>query len=393
MRLGPGLLVTAAFIGPGTITTATMAGGNFGYNLLWALLFSVIATLTIQTMAARLGIVTGNGLAEAFRSQIEKPWLKWLTGALIIGAIGVGNSAYQTGNLAGAAIGASDMLELTSGNAVLLISITALIVLLSGKAALIERALVGLVAVMALLFVATMIALGPDLGALLKGLLVPTTPAGSLTTIIALIGTTVVPYNLFLHATLAAKRWHGVDKETAFKESFFDMLLAAIVGGLITMSIVVAAAIGLKDDVSVQSMGTLLSPLLGDYSPKVFGLGLLAAGLTSALAAPMAAAFAVGGMLGLDTDYKSKCFKVVTTIVVVFGASFAYFGSKPLTMILFAQATNGMLLPIAATFLVWIMNRKSLLGEHKNSPLQNAIAIAVLAVVIGLSGYKLAALI
>ena len=101
MRIGPGLLVTAAFIGPGTITTATLAGGNFGYNLLWALLFSVIATLVIQTMAARLGIVTGSGLAEAFRSQIKHPIAKWAAGALIIGAIGLGNSAYQTGNLAG----------------------------------------------------------------------------------------------------------------------------------------------------------------------------------------------------------------------------------------------------------------------------------------------------
>jgi len=393
MRIGPGLLVTAAFIGPGTITTATLAGGTYGYSLLWALLFSVVATIVLQTMSARLGIVTGAGLAEAFKSQIQHPAMKIVVGALIIAAIGVGNSAYQTGNLAGAALGASEFTGLSAPTMVAVISTLALVLLLLGKGKLLEGVLVTLVALMAILFIATMIVLAPSFTAIIKGLTIPSIPSGSLTTVIALIGTTVVPYNLFLHASLAAERWHDTDRDTAFKESRNDMIMAAMIGGLITLSIIVAAAIGLSEEVSVAAMAQLLSPILGEWSERIFGLGLFAAGLTSALAAPIAAAFAVCGVLGLNTHYHSPSFKIVAISVLAIGTGFAYFGDKPMTMILIAQAANGMLLPIAAVFLVWLMNRHSLLGDHKNTPLTNLMAAAVLAVVIGLSLYKLAAMI
>ena len=103
--LGPGLLVTAAFVGPGTVTTASVAGARFGYALLWALLFSVLATIVLQEMSARLGLVTRAGLGEALRSTFTKPWLRWSCVALVVGAIGFGNAAYEAGNITGAAAG------------------------------------------------------------------------------------------------------------------------------------------------------------------------------------------------------------------------------------------------------------------------------------------------
>jgi len=104
-KIGPGALVTAAFIGPGTITTCTLAGASFGYALLWGMVFSVAATIILQEMAARLGIISHNGLGEALRTHFSKPASKLFTAILVISAITIGNAAFQTGNLLGASLG------------------------------------------------------------------------------------------------------------------------------------------------------------------------------------------------------------------------------------------------------------------------------------------------
>ena len=102
---GPGFLVTAAFIGPGSIATASVAGANFGFVLLWALLFSLIATIVLQEMAARLGLVSGSGLSQALRSTFSSPIISRCAVVLVVSAIGVGNAAYEAGNISGAALG------------------------------------------------------------------------------------------------------------------------------------------------------------------------------------------------------------------------------------------------------------------------------------------------
>ncbi|MGN0293779.1 MAG: divalent metal cation transporter, partial [Lachnospiraceae bacterium] len=104
-NIGPGALVAAAFIGPGTVTTCTKSGANSGYTLLWAMLFSTIATIVFQEMAARLGIVTQKGLGENIRERIVNPVLKGIAILIVIVAIFVGNSAYETGNITGGILG------------------------------------------------------------------------------------------------------------------------------------------------------------------------------------------------------------------------------------------------------------------------------------------------
>ena len=110
-KFGPGLLVTAAFIGPGTVTKATTAGANYGYALVWAIVFSVFATVVFQEMAARLGIVTKAGLGEAIRQTITNPVIRFLSLSLVVTAIVVGNAAYQAGNIAGAATGLATLTD------------------------------------------------------------------------------------------------------------------------------------------------------------------------------------------------------------------------------------------------------------------------------------------
>ena len=107
LSIGPGVLVAAAFIGPGTVTACTLAGANFGFALVWALVFATIATIILQDMAARLGAGAQLGLGEALMQGASIPVIKWAAGGLVFAALLIGNSAYEGGNLAGGALGAA----------------------------------------------------------------------------------------------------------------------------------------------------------------------------------------------------------------------------------------------------------------------------------------------
>ncbi|MGB5364374.1 MAG: divalent metal cation transporter, partial [Aureibaculum sp.] len=104
-NIGPGTLVAAAFIGPGTVTLCTLAGVNFGFTLLWAMVLSIIATIVLQEMAARLGIISQKGLSEVIRGEIKNPLARKVTIILILSAIVIGNAAYEAGNISGGILG------------------------------------------------------------------------------------------------------------------------------------------------------------------------------------------------------------------------------------------------------------------------------------------------
>ncbi len=392
-KFGPGLLVTAAFIGPGTITTASIAGANFGFALFWALLFSIVTTIIFQEMAARLGIVSRQGLAEALRNTITRPWVKWPILILIICAIGFGNAAYQTGNILGAAIGGSAITGIPAQGLAIAIALIAAGLLASGTYKIIERVLISLVFVMGLVFVVAMFIQPPDFK-LLASQVIPTgIPDGSMLTIIALIGTTVVPYNLFLHANAVQQKWRVTeDPNVSLQEARVDLVLSIGLGGFVTFAIMATAATafyGSGIEVNAVSIATQLEPILGKSARYFVATGLFAAGLTSAITAPLAASYAVCGALGWPLDLKDFRFRLIWILVIFFGAVFAVAQTKPLTAILIAQAANGMLLPIIAICLLWVMNQSSLLGQFRNSVLNNFFAMAVILVTVGLGTQKL----
>ena len=104
-NIGPGALVAAGFVGPGTVTTCTVSGASYGYTMLWCLLFATVATIIFQEMASRIGIATQEGLGENIRDRISNPALKWIAIVIVIIAIFIGNTAYETGNITGGILG------------------------------------------------------------------------------------------------------------------------------------------------------------------------------------------------------------------------------------------------------------------------------------------------
>ncbi|MFT6287410.1 MAG: NRAMP (natural resistance-associated macrophage protein)-like metal ion transporter [Alcanivorax sp.] len=390
---GPGILVTAAFIGPGTITTASSAGASFGFALLWALLFSIFATIVLQEMAARLGLVTRLGLAEAMRSSFQTAWIGKAAVILIVAAIGFGNAAYEAGNIAGAALALASVSPWSIATWSVVTGAGAAILLGLGHYHQLERTLVVLVLIMSAVFIATAWTVRPDLGAMFRAAINPSLPPGSVMTAIALIGTTVVPYNLFLHANAVREKWSAdVSVDQAISESRIDTSLSIGLGGLITLAILSTSAVaffGTGKTFSGDTMATQLEPLLGPAARYVFAAGLFAGGLTSAITAPLAAAYAVCGAMNWQNDLKSASFRAVWLTVLSCGTVFAALGSKPIAAIVFAQATNGLLLPIVAVFLIVVMNRRALLGERVNGPFANAMGALVVLVALGLGAIKI----
>lgn len=390
---GPGAMIAAAFIGPGTVTTATLAGGNFGFTLLWAIGFSVIATLTLQEMTARLGAVAQVGLGEAIAARTNNTPLRWPAALLVIAAIVVGNAAYEAGNITGAGAGLPSWTLSAVNIWPLIIGLAAFFILNKQGSYFLEQTLGALVVAMALVFVGTALYLQPSVLAIAKGLFVPSLPENASLLILGIIGTTVVPYNLYLHASVIKR--HSKEGMT-LADARRDILVSVIGGGVITLCIAVTAAVVMHGAAiktsSFTQLAPTLAPVLGSASPLVLGVGFFAAGLSSAITAPLAAAYAVTEVLNLDAKERDRAIKWTWRLVLAFGVIVASLSLRPIELIVFAQFTNGILLPITAAFILWIANDQALLGKHRNTPFNNAMGLFVLTVtcVLGLRSVLMA---
>jgi len=384
-NIGPGALVAAAFIGPGTVTTCTKSGASSGYTLLWAMLLSTIATIVFQEMSARLGIVTKKGLGENIREQIANPILKWIAVIIVLIAIFVGNCAYETGNITGGILGINAIVPSLSKVAiVIIISILAIALLWTGSYKAIEKVLTGIVIVMSFVFIVTAFASKPDWAALFKGMFTPSFGENNLMTVVGLIGTTVVPYNLFLHASSSSERWTSGSKEDV-TNARIDSIISIGLGGIVSMAIIVAASANLYGTgVEVSNgadMALAVEPILGSWAKWFIAIGLLAAGFTSAITAPLSAAFATQGALGMKKDMKDMRFRVIWLVVILIGAVLAItLGKSPTELILVAQAANAIILPLIAFFVIYCVNSKKTMGEFKNGIISNILGVVIIIV-------------
>ena len=387
-NMGPGAIVTAAVVGPGTVTSCGTAGFNFGYSLAWALLFSVIAMAIMQRMTAKIGLVGGMGLAEAIRETFKSsPWRIPLS-ILIIIALFAGNCAYQAGNVVGAATGVSIMFGDHRAVYCLIISAAALILVLSGSIKYISKALTGLVFIMAIVFLITAIIVKPDMGAVLAGMFTPTIPDGALLNTIALIGTTLVPYCLYLHASTSASKKAAdpdIDVEDALVDATYDSVTNALLTAVISISImIVGCNLALRGETvkGVADLAAGLEPLAGTWAKAIFALGIFSAGISSATTAPLAATYVITGILGWSTDLKDKKFRTIALVVFALGCVVAIMGGTPTNIITIAQAVNGVALPLSVCMVVYVTNKSAILDKYVNKTVLNVLGGLVLVITL-----------
>src|SRR5699024_10393735 len=385
--LGPGAIITASFIGVGTITTATRAGASFGYTILWAVVLSIIATIVLQSIVVRIGIVTQDGLGEAIRDQFSHPVLKFAVIWIVAISITAGSAAYIAGDLTGTSLGITTLVDIPVNQVAPLIGVIVFFFGISGSYKLIEKVMIFLIAVMSVVFLTTMFIVQPDIGEIFKGGLIPKIPTGSIITIVALIGTTVVPYNFFIHASAVSEKWKSPKD---LKVARWDTIISIGIGGLITAAILIIAA-ATMNGLTIKSGADLaiqLEPLLGDWARPFISVGLFSAGISSAMASPLGAAYTLSSIFRWDNGMKDKRFKLVFTIVIIFGIVSSAIGLEPLSLLLFAQALNGMILPIISMLIIIIANNKKRFGEHTNSLKINIVGGLISLIVSGLGIYS-----
>lgn len=378
---GPGFLVAAAFIGPGTVTSCSLAGARFGYALIFALVFAVATTLILQEMTGRLSLGSGCDLGQSLREFPKNQVTKILFVILTLSSITFGCAAYEAGNLVGGALGLEMISSVSKKIWVLLISLVAVFVLSRKKYRIVEKFLMFLVFFMSFSFLVTLILVKPDLFSLLKGM-IPSFPDKSFFLALALVGTTVVPYNLFLHSSSVKEKW---DKKEDLRDVKKDLAASIGLGGLISVSIVVTSAVAFYEkSIPLESgaqMAQQLKPLFGPFTNYLFGMGFFAAGLSSAITAPYAAAFASSGVLGWKGGHNSGKFRAIWMGVIGAGLIVSLFDFNPLAIIVFAQVANGLVLPVASVFLLIVLNNRQNMGDMANTPVQNIVGgLAILLV-------------
>jgi Mn2+/Fe2+ NRAMP family transporter len=376
-------VIAAAFIGPGTVTTAARAGSDFGFALAWALLFSVIACLVLQEAAGRITVLTGRELGEAIRAKFAgSGWGRALPALAAIGII-LGCAAFEAGNLLGGVAGARLIIDVSPATLTLITGVAAAMLLVTGNTRWIARVAGALVAVMGVAFLVTAVRLGPDLGELLKGLLMPSIPVGGTVLVLGLVGTTVVPYNLFLGSALA--------RDNKLGEMRWGLSVAIIGGGIISLGVLVVGS-ALGGGLEYERLAAVLGDRLGRGAEASLAIGLFAAGFTSAVTAPLAAALTARSILGDkdDPDWKETSFRFrsVWLGVILVGMAFGIADVKPIPVIILAQAFNGLILPLIAVFLWVAVTDRELLGDGVNSRLQNLVmgVVVLVCVVLGLRG-------
>lgn len=392
-NLGPGIIITSAFIGPGTVTICTLAGINYGYSLIWCIIFSIIATCYLQEVSSRLGIISRKGLSEIL-TDIDNTFIRRIIISIIFLSLFIGNAAYESGNISGTVMGLEtfigsievSLLSYTINFTPIAIGIFLALIIGNGSYKVFEKILVLLVFTMSITFVLVAITSTPSIKDLLAGLR-PNVTETNFIYVVGLIGTTVVPYNLFLHSYVAKKRWVTAED---YKSSVSDTVLSIVIGGIISLSIIITAAssqipINQNEIKNAVDLGNQLSPTLGSFSKYFISIGLFCAGITSSITAPIATSYALSGIFNYKAEWSDKIFKRVAYIVILIGVVFSSVNYNPILVIKLAQFVNGLFLPFIAIFLIWSVNKRNIMGTYVNSNFYNLLGILIVLVSLVIS--------
>ncbi|WP_130863229.1 NRAMP family divalent metal transporter [Bacilliculturomica massiliensis] len=392
-NMGPAAVIAAAVIGPGSVTACGLAGYQYGQVLGWAILFAVVAAVAVQSITSRIAVVTRQGLSENIRTIFANSWIKWPVAVSLMLTVGVGNIAYEAGNIVGAATGAGIFLGDHRAATCIGICVVAAIFLFSGSMKYVQNFLTALIILMAVIFTVTAVIVQPDVGEVLSGMVIPRVPAGGQIVAMGLIGTTLATTNIFLYTASCAL----VAKEKAKDERAVDILLEdnkldiginGFFTALISISIItVGASLALRG-VSVTAVADLaqgLEPLAGSFAKVIFATGILSAGISSAVTCPMGAAYVITGLMGWSTDLGDKKFRIILGIELALGCVLAIFGGAPTNLIIMAQSCNGIFLPIIIIVLMAIINKKEVFGRHANRLPMNLFGAAVLIITLLMS--------
>ncbi len=368
-------VISAAFIGPGTVTTAAKAGSDFGLSLFWTIAFAILACFVLQEAVARLSFHSKMSLGENISLIFKYPFVKYLIGCSVI----VGCMAFEAGNILGSIEGLKMMGLNTKFLSIIGIGLISFLVLSSGGIKRMTFFLGLFVAIMGISFLIVAFSLLLNHPTSLFGIFKPKIPSGSGLIIVGLLGTTIVPYNLFLGS--------GISNNQSINEMRWGMSISIFCGGLITAAILVTGSF-ISSPFQFEMLYLTIQRSSGSFSAILVGFGLFCAGISSAITAPLAAAFTAKSIFSKDQKnwaFNSRNFRTVWMFVLGIGVLFSLFDFQPISIIVSAQLLNGFILPLIAFTIIAAINSKKCIGENSNTLFQNILSIIVLTVCLLLS--------
>jgi Mn2+/Fe2+ NRAMP family transporter len=383
--IGPGFITANVDNDPGGILTYSQAGAKYGYTLLWTLIPTTVALIVVQEMAARMGAITGKGLSDLIREEFGLR-MTFFT-MIVLGLADFGNIAAEFAGLASGmkVFGVSPYIAVPIG------AVLVWTVIVRGTYKPVEKVLL-ILSMIYFAYPISAVLAHPDWKLALTQTIVPqfNSDPGYLVMIVGLIGTTITPWmQFYLQASIVEK---GVSKRN-YGLSRMDVIFGCIVTDVIAFFIVVACAATIfhsqhREITDVAEAAKALVPFAGKFAAILFAVGLVNASLMSAAILPLATAYNIceglGFESGVDRSFgQAKIFYGLYTMLIVCGAGFVLFPGLPLLkVILLSQVANGILLPFVLGFMLILINRERLMGEYRNGPWGNSIAIATSVIMV-----------
>lgn len=387
--LGPGIIVMMVDNDAGGIATYSVAGAKYGYKILWILIPTAFLLYMVQEMNARMGVVTGKGLAALIREEFS-----FRLTALIMVAMVVANFANTVSDFAGISASAQ-IFHIPYWVAVPVAAALIWIIVLRGSYHRVEKIFL-LVGVVYVAYIVSAIMVKPDWGAVAKGAFVPSGQfsASYIVLVITVIGTTIAPWGQFFQQSSV------VDKGLTTKDLVYERIDTAMGTVFLTIAagaIVICCAaaffnkpgVGATHITSADQAARALAPVAGGYASYLFAFGLLFASIFAACILPLTTAYTVceafGWEYGIDRSFsEAPKFYTVYTVFIVGGAAFIMIPKMPLiTVMLLSQTVNGILLPVVLTCMLKIIRNRDVMGNYVNGDTYNTIAwVAVVVLYI-----------
>ena len=385
--LGPGIITGSVDNDAGGITTYSVAGAVYGYNLLWTLIPAFIVLVVIQEMNARMGIVTGKGLADLIR---ENAGLK-VTFFIFIGLLiaDIGNTTTEFAGVAGS----MEVFGVSKYISVPIVGLLVWVLVVKGTYKIAERIFL-LFSVSLLMYVVSAIMGKPHWGEIGHAMVHPEMEINtkSIAMVIGIIGTTIAPWMQFYMQSSVIEK--GL-KMSQYRYSVVDIVVGCIATVVVAFFIIVACAStlhikGIQIN-EAKDAAMALKPLAGALAGQVFAFGLFIASIFSATILPLATAFYVCEAFGFEAGINKKWseareFYVLYTAILILSAIIILIPKAPLILIsLWSQVINGMLLPVVLICMILIVNNKKIMGKYINKPINNVIGWTAITVLVGLS--------
>jgi len=385
--LGPGIITGSVDNDAGGITTYSVAGALYGYNLLWTLIPSFIVLIVIQEMNARMGIVTGKGLADLIR---ENAGVK-ITFFIFIGLLiaDIGNTTTEFAGVAGS----MEVFGVSKYISVPVVSFMVWILVVKGTYKVAERIFL-IFSVSLLTYVVSALLGHPHWSEIGTAIINPKLEfnTSSIAMIIGIVGTTIAPWMQFYMQSSVIEK--GL-KMKDFKYTLVDIVVGCVATVLVAFFIIVACASTLHvNGVQIneaKDAAMALKPFAGSFASQIFAFGLFVASVFSATILPLATAFYVCEAFGFEAGIDKKWeeapeFYVLYTGILIISAAIILIPNAPLISIsLGSQVLNGILLPIVLICMILLVNNKKIMGEHVNKPMNNIIGWSAVSILIGLS--------